>query len=268
MDSTGKTRRDVVKTGGGLALTVIGWLVVGGPPSVLAQAASLVVAAGDGLEGRYVAVRARTLQDPHSAAEVLGIIGEGYVPLLREISGFVAYLGVADPASRQLAFISVFGNKAGADEATRQAGAWWRDNNYDFFAGDPIVVEGPIGSAAGTFPDGGMMATPSAGDGQAGKYVVIRCRQVVPGRSGAALLELIREGFVPLLTDVPGFIAYVAVANEETGNQFISIGVYGDAAAAAESTRLAATWGEEGAAEYVTGDPTVIEGIIGLAVAG
>ena len=94
--------------------------------------------------------------------------------------------------------------------------------------------------------------------------MVIRSRTLKPDRSGAELLDLIREGFVPLLEAAPGFVAYLAAANEETRDQF-SIGVFESEEGAEESTRIAAEWGAQGAADFVEGDPVVIAGTIALA---
>mgnify|MGYP000218047900 CR=1 FL=1 len=252
------TRRAVVKAGGGLAAAAlhVSGGAIAGRQLAAAQEASPVASpfAGSGLEGRYVAVRIRTLAEEHEAPEVLATIEEGFIPLVEAVPGFVAYLGVADPSSRQTAFVNVFAAKAGADESTRVGGAWLQENGYDFFVGDPTVVEGTIGVAAGSLN----------GDALAGGYVVIRSRTLKPDRSGADLLDLIREGFVPLLEAAPGFVAYLAVANEESRDQF-SIGVFASEEGAAESTRLAAEWGAQGAVDFVEGEPVVIQGPIALA---
>lgn len=89
MRCEGMTRRDVVKAGGGLAVAALNGVGFGGRRSVAAQASSPVPspAAGDGLEGRHLVVRSRTLAGTRPAAEVLGTIREGYVPLLRAIPG-------------------------------------------------------------------------------------------------------------------------------------------------------------------------------------
>ena len=203
-----------------------------------------------------MAVRIRTLTGALETAEVLATIEDGFIPLVAEVPGFVAYLGVADPSSRQSAFVNVFADKTGADESTRVGGEWLQENEHDFFAGEPTVIEGTIGVAAGSL----------GGDELAGGYVVIRSRTLKPDRSGAELLDLIREGFVPLLEATPGFVAYMAVANEETRDQF-SIGVYETEEGATESTQIAAEWGAQGAADFVEGDPVVIAGPIDLAEA-
>lgn len=275
MDLQRVSRRRVLKTGGGLAAVAVAGAGVGGARAARAQDATPVaspVGDADGLAGRYVAVRSRSLTGDLPAEEVIATIREGYVPIIRAIPGFVAYLGIVEPGSDRTAFVTVFADKAGADESTVQAGAWLTDNGYAFFTGDPVVVEGPIGVAAGSLLDGSgattatpaAAATPAATAGIEGAYVALRSRTMKPDTSGAALLDLIQDGFLPLLESVPGFVAYLAVANDETRDQF-SVGVYADEAGAAESTRRAADWGTQGAADLVEGDPIVVEGVIALA---
>jgi hypothetical protein len=107
-------------------------------------------------------------------------------------------------------------------------------------------------------------ATPDAGGGLGGKYAVIRLRKVKADKSTDELTELVREGFVPLVRDVPGFIQYFVISNAET-RDWAAVGVYEDKAGADESTRRAAEWGQLGASDYVEGDPVVIEGTIPVA---
>lgn len=105
-------------------------------------------------------------------------------------------------------------------------------------------------------------ATPDA-DGIEGSHAVIRLRKVKPDRSGEELSALVREGFVPLVREVPGFVSYFVVWNAET-RDWAAVGVFADKAGADESTSRAAEWGQAqrggGANDYVEGDPTVVEG--------
>ena len=195
------------KAGGGLAVAVLqlNGNAIGSRRLVAAQEARPVASpsAGRGLEGRYVAVRIRTLTGELQTADVLATIQEGFIPLVEAVPGFVAYLGVSDPSSRQTAFVNVFADKTGADESTRVGGEWLQENQYEFFTGEPSVIEGTIGVAAGSL----------GGDELAGGYAVIRSRTLNPDRSGTELLDLVREGSLPLLESPPGFVAYLAVAN-------------------------------------------------------
>ena len=101
-------------------------------------------------------------------------------------------------------------------------------------------------------------ATPDA-EGIEGSYTVIRLRKVKPDKSAEELTAMVREGFVPLVQEIPGFVSYFIVHNSET-RDWAAVGVFADKAGADESTARAAEWGQGGASDYVEGDPTVVEG--------
>jgi hypothetical protein len=102
----------------------------------------------DELVGKYALIRLRQPNPDWQVEEVMARIGESYVPLAQEIPGFVVYFGSADPESGDQAYVGVFDDKAGSDESTRVAREWLTENSYDFFEGDPTLVEGVIGAAA------------------------------------------------------------------------------------------------------------------------
>jgi hypothetical protein len=122
----------------GVAAEASGAAVTGSPEAL---------APGGELVGNYLLIRLRQPNPDWPVAEVMARIGEGYVPLVREIPGFVAYLESADPVSGDQAYVGVFADKAGADESTRVAREWLTENAYTFFAGDPTMAEGVIGAA-------------------------------------------------------------------------------------------------------------------------
>ena len=98
--------------------------------------------------------------------------------------------------------------------------------------------------------------TPEVG---AGPYVVIRRYPLAPGASAEELTRLVRSGFVPIISQVPGFVAYYTydAGNGDAG----TISVFTDVAAAEESTRRAAEWvaaADLGA--FFAGPPEVIAG--------
>jgi hypothetical protein len=127
-----------------------------------------------------------------------------------------------------------------------------------------LALAGPGSARVALAREASPVASPAGSNDLNGSYVVIRIRTVKPDRSADELMALIRDGFLPLVEDVPGFVWYVAGVNPETRGQF-SVGVFADKAGAAESTRRAAEWGKLGAADFVEGDPTVYEGVIGVA---
>lgn len=144
------TRREALAWGGGLGVSALLAAALGGR-TVSAQEASPEAspAAGDGFLGRYLGVRMRTFKAGQDVDEAMALIGEGFVPLVTSIPGFVTYFGGADPATGSAIYIGVYADKAGADESNRRAAEWLTSNGYDWFDGDPVVFEGTIGVAAG-----------------------------------------------------------------------------------------------------------------------
>ena len=111
-------------------------------------------------------------------------------------------------------------------------------------------------------PTAAQEASPMAGTSAAGRaYLAIRQYQLVPGRTMEALHAAVASGFMPIVTQVPGFREYVLV---ETGEGVISISVFEDQAGAEESTARAADWVQQNLADFFAGPPTVTTGSVWL----
>jgi hypothetical protein len=76
-----------------------------------------------------------------SVAEVTRRVQEGFLPLLRQSPGFMAYY-VVDGGDGWLTSISLFEDRAGAENSTRLAADWVRENIAALFDGAPDVVQG------------------------------------------------------------------------------------------------------------------------------
>ncbi|HEY0128040.1 MAG TPA: antibiotic biosynthesis monooxygenase [Rubrobacteraceae bacterium] len=59
----------------------------------------------------------------------------------------------------------------------------------------------------------------------------------------------IREGFVPVITDMPGFVAYLLLAPRE--NEIVSVSVFEDQQSAEETNRKAQEWVSENLSELL-----------------
>ena len=90
----------------------------------------------------YVAVR-RYQVKAGSIDELARRAQEGYVPLVSQVRGFVAYYGVA-VGNESIVSVSVFQDQAGADESTRLAADWVRQNIAEFLQGPPEVTAGEV----------------------------------------------------------------------------------------------------------------------------
>jgi len=88
-------------------------------------------------------------------------------------------------------------------------------------------------------------------------YVAVRKYQTASGAAEEGLRR-VEEGFVPIISQAPGFVAYYAV---NAGNDVVvSISVFEDQAAADESNRMAANWVKQNLAALVPNPPEITAG--------
>ncbi|MEU6092693.1 hypothetical protein ABZ865_39190 [Streptomyces sp. NPDC047085] len=73
-------------------------------------------------------------------------VDEGFVPLLRQVPGFVAYYWV-DAGDGVMVSTSVFEDRAGADESVRRAADFVRDNLAALLPNAPQVTAGQVVAA-------------------------------------------------------------------------------------------------------------------------
>ena len=88
-------------------------------------------------------------------------------------------------------------------------------------------------------------------------YAAIRQGKAKTGMA-EELTRRIKEGAIPIISDVPGFIAYYVVyAPDDT---VTAISIFNDYAGAEESNRRALTWIEQNLAPLLTGPATALAG--------
>ena len=89
----------------------------------------------------YAAVRRyEGVTDPGEAARR---VNEGFVPLVSQIPGFVAYYWV-DAGGGVMISTSVFQDKSRAEESTRKAADWVRENLAALLPKPPQVTAGEV----------------------------------------------------------------------------------------------------------------------------
>ena len=90
-------------------------------------------------------------------------------------------------------------------------------------------------------------------------YASIRRYKTSPG-AAAELAQRVNQGFVPIISQAPGFVAYYVV---DAGNDVVaSVSVFQDQAGAEESNRMAADWVKENIASLLTGPPEITAGAV------
>ncbi|MGW3738133.1 hypothetical protein [Streptomyces sp. NPDC005148] len=70
-------------------------------------------------------------------------VNEGFLPLLRQVQGFVAYYWV-DAGGGVMVSMSVFQDPAGAEESTERAGEFVRDRLASLLPNPPQVTAGEV----------------------------------------------------------------------------------------------------------------------------
>jgi hypothetical protein len=149
-DSTRTTRRDAVRLAvGGAAAALAAARLQGG----LAQDATpgpLASPAPGSKEGLYAVFRTRTVKADKSIDELTRATQEGLVPIVRAIPGFVEYYVVQNAETRERTGVSIFVDKTGADESTRQVSDFLNGHGLaDYYESvEPVVQEGIIVTAA------------------------------------------------------------------------------------------------------------------------
>jgi hypothetical protein len=81
--------------------------------------------------------------DAKNGAEIDRQVREGFVPLIKKAKGFVRYYWL-DTGTGEGASVSVFNDKAGADESIRLAAEYVRDHLSKLLTQKPEIIEGPV----------------------------------------------------------------------------------------------------------------------------
>jgi hypothetical protein len=194
----------------------------------------------EGKERAIHGVIRRYRVDPASTEEIVRRAQEGFVPLISGAAGFVSY-AIADLGGGDIATVSIFEDRAGADESVRTAASWIKEHLAALLPNPPQVTSGEVSIRQVV-----ANARPA--------YGVMRQYRTDPG-SVAEATRRVREQFVPIISNVPGFASYVVI---DAGNGLvISLSAFRDQAAADESTRMAATWVKDNLASLMPNPPEV-----------
>ena len=98
--------------------------------------------------------------DPGSVDEIRREVNEGLLPIIKDVYGFQAYYAI-DAGGGRMASVSVFDDRAGAEESTRMAADWIRQNMASLIPNPPEVLEGEVfaNEAASAGPVSGVTET-------------------------------------------------------------------------------------------------------------
>ncbi len=96
-------------------------------------------------------------------------------------------------------------------------------------------------------------------------HVAIRRYKINPG-SNPEIARVATEGYLPIISTVPGFIAYYGI--EAADDEYVAVAVFEDRTGAEESIRVAADFIRENLAPLLPTPPDITEGTVSVHQAG
>ncbi len=94
----------------------------------------------------HVAIRRYQLEDPGAVDELLQRVAEGFIPIIKEAPGFLAYYALRDSGGGTVTSVSVFEDQAGAEESNRRAAGWVNENLASMIPNPPEIIDGEVGA--------------------------------------------------------------------------------------------------------------------------
>jgi hypothetical protein len=93
----------------------------------------------------YVSIRRYGLLTREPVKEVLQGVREGFLPIIRDQPGFLAYYSI-DSGGGTLTSISIFEHRAGAERSNRIAENWIGKNLTNTLPTSPEIIGGEVGA--------------------------------------------------------------------------------------------------------------------------
>jgi hypothetical protein len=108
-----------------------GVFALGGATRAVTDAAAQATPQASEESAGYLVIRRFRLKEGADYPELTRRIAEGFVPLIREVPGFIEYL-TAEPGDGTHVAVSIFADQTGAEESTARAGSWAAENVAEF----------------------------------------------------------------------------------------------------------------------------------------
>lgn len=204
----------------------------------------------------FVSMRLRVLTRPEARAEVNDLVVSELLPVVTGLQGYGGYVlaDVIDVETESVAVV-VFQN---ADQlaAFNEAAAGFVESVGDrvdaaatqSWTGDLLMKAAPEVSADAT-----PVATPIAP--LTSGYAAVRIHTSLPGTDPRDFVPEAVEGFLPLITVLPGFEGYLWFPVD---GGFAAITIYDSIESATASSDAAVSWAQEHLTAYTDGNPQII----------
>lgn len=210
----------------------------------LAIAALADTADGANLIARkaFASVRVYEGIDPADQAGIFQPTAAGFLPIIRQADGFIAYFFL--PAEDMLATVSIFGTAEQADASNAAAADFIAENLAPLLPNPPTIVQGPMDTGYFALLDDAMTVEEAAS-----LYASLRVYVEVDLSQRAETTALTNGIFLPILQEADGFWGYVRMHDGESHS--VALSIYDSEANALAANEKAAAF----VAEYLTDRP-------------
>ena len=206
-------------------------------------------------EGVFVSIRVYDDVDPMDQDELVRIIAEGFLPIMRESDGFVGYYLL--PADDKLAAISMFDSAVQASSSTEAARAFVAESLAPLLPNAPMIIEGMVDLSTQMFikvSDPADLITPM--------YGALRIYSNYDMSRLDEANELVETILLPAQIDAVGLFSYLSM-NDGVDN-VVGLSVLFSEEDASAANEIAAAFVAEHLADWLPDDPLRINGRMGV----
>jgi len=200
----------------------------------------------------FASIRVYDEVNPADQDEILRITSEGFLPIMRQNSGFVGYYLL--PAGDTLAAVSLFDSPEQASASNAAARDFVTENLTPLLPNPPQITEGML--------DVMYVTDEMMDEGLGSLYAALRVYDNYDLTDRDVAVELVATGFIPLLQGADGLFSYFSM--DDGVDRVVTLSVYETEENALAANELAA----EFVAEYMTGwirqEPRRINGRLGV----
>jgi len=209
----------------------------------------------DDVNGLHASVRIYDGFQTSDMAEFVGIVEDGFLPIMRESDGFFGYYLMNDSAGALVA-ISIFDTEASALASNEKASDFVAENLTAYLPNAPMITSGPLQIAVlAAVNDGANLI--EAMPGAASAFASVRLYDGVDPADQVEIARLVDEGFLPIMRGSDGFIGYFLLP---AGDMLAAVSLFDSAEQAAASTHAARDFVAEYLTPYLPNPPQILEG--------
>ncbi len=219
--------------------------------SLVLLAAFALPAAADG-SGVFASIRIFDGVDPADMAEIARLSEEGFLPMLQESDGFLAYYAILTEANEVVA-LNFFLTPEEAAASNAQALDFVAEHMAPLLPNPPRIVEGAVDIGAINFMERDMSEL----------YASVRVYDGFDMANQEPLVETTRAGFLPMMAETEGFAAYYLMT--DGADTLAAISIFDSEAEALASNDAAREFVGENLAEYLPESPAISSGRAAIA---